>query len=111
MFPATACSYSVAGCNRDSVLADTQPRRGHRLAVRHNPVMIGRGQDADVLIGDAEISRRHALLWREAGRVWVIDLNSSNGTAVNGLPADAPLAVEQGDVVTFGIASFKFRAV
>jgi hypothetical protein len=80
-----------------------------RLAVRHTRALVGRGQDADILLGDAEVSRRHALLWREAGRVWVIDLNSSNGTVVNGVPAEAPLPIEPGDVITFGIASFTFR--
>jgi len=46
-------------------------------------VAIGR-QDADLVLQDPEVSRRHALLRRSGKTVVVEDLDSTNGTFVNG---------------------------
>jgi len=54
------------------------------IAVHHNRAIIGRSKDADVVANKNGVSRRHALLWREAGRVWIADLQSANGTYVGG---------------------------
>lgn len=46
-------------------------------------MLVGRHQDADLLLQAAEISRRHAALLLKDQALWVQDLNSSNGTFVN----------------------------
>jgi len=46
-------------------------------------LVIGRTEDADVVVADPSVSRRHAVL-RLAGSMTVEDLASSNGTRVNG---------------------------
>ncbi len=46
-------------------------------------MLVGRHQDADLLLQAAEISRRHAALLLKDQLLWVQDLNSSNGTFVN----------------------------
>ncbi len=45
---------------------------------------IGRGSDVEFRLTDTEISRRHARIKRRGGDVLVEDLNSTNGTFVNG---------------------------
>ncbi|MCA9269697.1 MAG: FHA domain-containing protein [Planctomycetales bacterium] len=47
------------------------------------PVVIGRGDDADVFLADRWVSRRHCLLECVDGQVHVIDLESRHGTFVN----------------------------
>jgi hypothetical protein len=63
----------------------SRQRRMERLVIvgRH-PIMIGRGPDVDVPVWDRSVSRRHAQIdWRGGG--WIIrDLESTNGTQVNG---------------------------
>jgi hypothetical protein len=49
-----------------------------------HPVTIGRAADADVVVGDPLVSRRHARLAPRAGRLVLTDLGSTNGTRVNG---------------------------
>ena len=44
----------------------------------------GRGSEADHRFADDGLSRLHATIYREDGRVWIVDENSSNGTFVNG---------------------------
>jgi hypothetical protein len=48
------------------------------------PLVIGRQSDCDIVINDANVSRRHAEIWRTSEGVAVRDLQSTNGTLVNG---------------------------
>ena len=52
--------------------------------IRKKEVVIGRGQATDLLLPNVSVSRKHARLTVEDGAVRVIDLQSSNGTLVNG---------------------------
>jgi hypothetical protein len=81
------------------------------VEVRPNRAVVGRSSQADVRLEDAEVSRRHALLWREAGGIWVTDLGSSNGTRLNGEALAEVSEVVDGDLLTFGGPSFVFRSV
>jgi hypothetical protein len=56
--------------------------RVHRLA--GNVTVIGRGAEADVVVDDPGVSRRHAEIHTDRGRVRVVDLGSTNGTFVDG---------------------------
>lgn len=82
---------------------------GRRLPIRHNRAMIGRSRHADILIGDPEVSRSHAVIWRDAGGTWIQDLASSNGVQVNGSPLIGTGQLHPGDVVTLGAARFSVR--
>lgn len=74
-----------------------------------NRVRIGRSEDSDVVMPQAEISRDHALIWRESGRSWIKDLGSSNGTAVDGVRLAAQqMALGSGTIVAFAGNSFRF---
>ena len=72
------------------------------------PVVIGRGPDSDFVIGDATVSRRHAALHRN-GYSWIVeDLESKNGTRVNGRPVRGRAVVLPGDELGFGAATARF---
>jgi transcriptional regulator of acetoin/glycerol metabolism len=62
------------------VFPDSQP---HFTTVE-SQVVIGRGAESDVLLGADQVSRRHALVRRNGPLLVVEDLNSRNGTYVNG---------------------------
>jgi hypothetical protein len=70
----------------------------------NSPVtVIGRGAEADVVVDDAGVSRRHAEVHTDGNRVRVIDLGSTNGTFVDGERVGAngsPLA--DGSRITVG---------
>ena len=46
--------------------------------------VIGRGRNADLVLSEATISRAHAMLAFRDSKLFVQDLNSTNGTLVNG---------------------------
>ncbi len=47
-------------------------------------VLIGRSSDADIVVSDPSVSRRHARIGREAGTFYITDLGSTVGTFVDG---------------------------
>ena len=96
---------------RRQAWADLTGDRGLRYTVRLNRSIVGRADSCDIAINDPGVSRSHALLWREGGEAWVVDLGSANGTEVNGVSSNPPLLLSSGSIVAFGPASFIFRLV
>jgi two-component system NtrC family sensor kinase len=77
------------------------PDKGQTLKTEDDTVLIGRGSDQAPLT-DQTVSRRHAELRRENG-AWIIrDLNSANGTCVNGVRIQEPTRLKHGDQVKLG---------
>ena len=67
---------------------------------------IGRAQDNDIVVADLGVSRHHAELRRVGDRFEIVDLNSHNGTFVNGQRiGTAP--VSDGDIVGIGPSVFR----
>jgi hypothetical protein len=78
--------------------------------LRLNRSVIGRSTRADVVIDDPSMSRMHARIWRQDDRTLCADLNSSNGTAVDGASVGTtPVVVDEGSRISFGAAEFAFR--
>jgi hypothetical protein len=63
---------------------------------------IGRDSTNEIVINDAEISRRHARLTFQGGKYVLEDLGSTNGTFVNGQRLAGPRVLKAGEVVSFG---------
>jgi pSer/pThr/pTyr-binding forkhead associated (FHA) protein len=64
-------------------------------------LLIGR-QDADLLLDDPQVSRRHAIVRAIDGELEVEDLGSANGTFVNGARVDEPRRLCPGDEIAIG---------
>jgi FhaA, N-terminal domain/FHA domain len=71
-------------------------------------VVIGRSKDCDVQITDPNASRRHAELRQEGAAYWMVDLDSTNGTTVNGRRT-ARAKLDSGDVITIGSTDLVFE--
>ncbi len=65
-------------------------------------LIIGRGEAADLRIDDPSLSRVHASLGLDGGRVRLTDLASSNGTRVNGELLVGSRLVQVGDHIVVG---------
>ena len=71
-------------------------------------VTVGRSPDSTLTEGGNALSRRHAVLSYIDGLGVVKDLNSSNGTFMNGDEVSRPLVLAHGDVVTCGELSMTY---
>jgi len=70
-------------------------------------LVIGRQEDADIRIPDKHVSRRHAEITEEDGKVFVRDLGSHAGTKKNGVGVTDKTELAPGDILK--IADFEFK--
>jgi Protein of unknown function (DUF3662)/FHA domain len=82
---------------------------GRRLMVGPRGATLGRSRECEIVIDDANVSRRHAEL-RPRGGAWVVsDLGSTNGTRVNARPIHGPEVVRPGDEIEVGSSLITFE--
>ena len=91
------------GAFAEVVLSD-----GGRVPVGEEPLIIGRLPECDVVLGDPNVSRRHAEIRRTEEGLVVTDLGSTNGTRVNGVPVREQ-QLESGDEITVGSTTLVFE--
>src|SRR5712691_2215458 len=70
--------------------------------------VLGRSKDCDIQLADPNVSRRHAELRQEGSAYWLIDLDSTNGSMVNGRRT-ARAKLESGDTITIGSTELLFE--
>ncbi len=81
---------------------------GQRTPIEAAVVQIGRAPSCDIVLDDRNVSRRHAEIRRRGPVVVLIDLDSTNGTIVNGRRVrEHPLA--DGDRITLGNSRLTFE--
>jgi hypothetical protein len=68
-------------------------------------IVIGRSKEADLRIDDPNVSRKHAAIYWNNGRLMLEDLGSTNGTMVNGYPVTTT-PLRPTDVVAIGESRF-----
>jgi hypothetical protein len=78
-----------------------------RIPLTQDHLVVGRAAGSDVRLDDEHVSRTHAILRYEDGRVWVQDLGSSGGTFVNGQAVTGPHELFPGDVVSFATVALR----
>ena len=102
--PAAAAPVAQASVSgRYRVRAVEGPDHPEASFAVEGEITIGRATGADIALpGDSFISSRHARLWVDAGRLWVEDLGSTNGTQVNGRLISSATGLKPGDRVQVG---------
>lgn len=82
------------------------------LTLLKKTYLIGRAQECDLVLDDQEVSRHHAHLNFEQGQVFLVDLNSSNGTFVDGrkIQPQQPYPLPPGKMVMIGTYTIQVQA-
>jgi pSer/pThr/pTyr-binding forkhead associated (FHA) protein len=80
----------------------------HVIPLESTLLTLGRGLNNDIILEDTRVSRHHAQLRYKTRRFWVTDLNSTNGTYVNG-ERISEVDLRHGDVVSLGGLELTFR--
>jgi pSer/pThr/pTyr-binding forkhead associated (FHA) protein len=82
---------------------------GRRVKLPAGDVIVGRDEESRVRIASSEVSREHCRLIVEADHVRVIDLDSRNGTYVDGVPIAEETVLHSGSTLTVGPMTFKLE--
>jgi hypothetical protein len=100
-----AVSAEELGLEREVAMLTWNGQR-HELDQRR--VVIGRSKDCDIQVSDPNVSRRHAEVRQEGAAYWVVDLDSTNGTEINGRRLKRA-KLRPGDTITVGSTELVFR--
>lgn len=102
---ATAATVKVPRRQRVTELRVVAPKslKGTRLELSSAPSLVGRVETAELSVpDDTYLSNRHARVWVRGGLAFVEDLQSTNGTLVNGSRISGVHALRAGDRVQMG---------
>ena len=91
-----------------SVESGPKELRGVKIVVT-GTVIVGRSPGADIVIAASYVSGRHAQFKLMGQNLFVEDLGSTNGTAVNNKMIAAPTALKNNDVVNVGDVSIRVK--
>ena len=106
----TAPDRPVSVSNRNACLVHIYPTgvgMGSRYTLTDEPLVIGRGNDCEIRINDHSVSRRHARLQPGVDGYYAVDLQSTNGTYVNDVPASM-CKLKDGDYLRVGNCIYRF---
>ena len=101
---------SSAKSKQWNLSVETGPKelRGVKIAVS-GPVIVGRAPGSDIVIAASYVSGRHAEFKLMGKNLFVEDLGSTNGTAVNGNVITGPVALKNNDVVNVGDVTIRVK--
>ncbi len=78
------------------------PNPGATYSLDADLMTIGRDPSNTIAINDAEISRQHARMSAQGGKIVIEDNGSTNGTAINGKRISGPHVLKSGEMISFG---------
>jgi len=77
--------------------------------VIHEGLTIGRNQNNTIILDDPFVSYEHACISRSRQNYVLTDLNSTNGTLVNGSKIQGDIILNPGDEIRMGVVTFRFE--
>jgi pSer/pThr/pTyr-binding forkhead associated (FHA) protein len=86
------------------------PEKGMSFEFHSGPVLLGRGR-GDIPLSDKKTSSKHCQFHIEGDRIWLEDLNSTNGTFVGSNRLTERVALNNLDVVTVGLSRLSIAIV
>ena len=85
------------------------PNPGMVYDLDKDEIVLGRDLGNDIMISDADISRRHARFVLQGDVYTVEDLGSTNGTFLKNEPVEAAVVITNGDEVRIGSVTVKIE--
>lgn len=82
--------------------------RTKQKSLKEFPCKVGKmKEEADIVIQDMSVSRLHCQFIKKEGQIYIMDLNSTNGTCLNGLPVknNEIMEIEKNDEILIGKVS------
>ncbi len=93
-----------------TLVIEKGPLAGREIDLQGQALLMGRAQDADLVLVDDYASGRHARLFPQGTRWFLEDLGSTNGTFVDGNQVSRALPVSPGDSIRIGKTVMEIKA-
>ena len=77
---------------------------GQRWTIDSDEFIIGRGNDCNIVLPERQVSRHHVRITQENSRYILHDLNSKNGTHLNGVQVQEKARLQDGDEIQIALA-------
>jgi pSer/pThr/pTyr-binding forkhead associated (FHA) protein len=81
------------------------------IALARGDNIVGRSTDAAVFVDDSGVSRHHARITVDSRGASLEDLESKNGTILDGRPIEGPTPLADGSLIIVGATALRFRIV
>jgi hypothetical protein len=107
-YPATAPAAPPRSPARFQPVLDID---GQRYSLNADSIILGRSSEADILIDDTGVSRRHLEIRTENGASTAVDLGSTNGSYVNGQRVQGSAPLTDGSAISMGRTKIVFRLI
>lgn len=78
--------------------------QGQRWTIDSDEFVIGRGHDCNIVLPERQVSRHHVKITYDNSRYTVHDLDSRNGTHLNGNPIQGTAVLQDGDEIQIALA-------
>lgn len=82
---------------------------GQRYSLNSSSIILGRSSEADILIDDTGVSRKHLEIRTREGVSTAVDLGSTNGSYVDGHRVNGSASLTDGSTITMGRTQITFR--
>lgn len=82
---------------------ENQPTQ--QVPISQDEIIVGRDESCDVPLPERQISRQHIRIYRQNDRFYVQDLDSKNGTWVNGQPLKGSTELHDGDEIQLALTT------
>jgi pSer/pThr/pTyr-binding forkhead associated (FHA) protein len=76
---------------------------GQQWAIDNDPFIIGRGSDCDITLPERQVSRHHVKITHDNSQYLLHDLNSKNGTHLNGVRVSGTAPLSDGDEIQIAL--------
>lgn len=87
------------------------PERRSGIEITQTPFLIGRNHDNTLIIADDQVSAHHARIVSDGQQCIIEDIESTNGTFVDGIKIGAPATLKAESLIKIGKTILKFEVV
>lgn len=85
------------------IVASEGELSGQQWTVDSDPFIVGRGSDCNIVLPERQVSRHHVKITRENGQYFLHDLESKNGTHLNGVQVTGTAPLHDGDEIQIAL--------
>lgn len=107
--PAPRANVPAAPSRQPTRLQPVLDIDGQRYSLNAPSIVLGRSSEADILVDDTGVSRRHLEIQTAGGTATAVDLGSTNGSYVNGHKVAGSMELTDGSTITMGRTKIIFR--